>query len=155
MSLFGGNVKLVRKEAEIKLMKRGLGFGLLNFGFDIMNGYQESMKQGSGPLPRPRSRPGEPPAVQTGNLRRSAHVVVYVGGASMAHVGGPPPSYAGEFVGEIGVIVGTNTGYGLFLEVGTSHMAARPALVPAAIRSQQRALQLIQDGARAHYNPKP
>lgn len=142
----------MRHDAEIRLLKRGLGYGLLNFGMDIMSGYQESMQQGSGPLPRPRSKPGEPPAVQTGNLRRSAHVVVYVVGQQLAKVG-PAPSYSGEFNGEMGVIVGTNTGYGLVLEVGGAKMAARPALVPAAIRSQGRADKLIRDGARGHYKP--
>lgn len=136
-------------------MKRGLGYGMLNFGMDILAGYQESFQQGSGPLPRPRSRPGEPPAAQTGNLRRSAHVVVYVLGGQLATAGGPPAAYSGEFVGEIGVIVGTNTGYGLILEVGSRKMAARPALVPAAIRSQGRAAKLIEDGARAHYRATP
>lgn len=149
------SVRLVRNEGEIRAMKKGLGYGMLNLGMDIMEGYQSSMKQGSGPLPRPRSSPGEPPAVQTGNLRRSAHVVVYVLGSQLANAGGPPAAYGGEFRGEIGVIVGTNTGYGLILEVGSSRMAARPALVPAAIRSSGRAEQLIRDGARAAYSPRP
>lgn len=136
-------------------MKRGIGYGMLNLGMDIMREYQESMQQGSGPLPRPRSKPGDPPAVQTGNLRRSAHVVVYVNGGQLATAGGPSPGYGGEMTGEIGVIVGTNTGYGLVLEVGSRRMAARPALVPASIRSSGRAEQLIRDGARAAYHPKP
>lgn len=136
-------------------MKQGLGYGMLNLGLDIQEGYQSSFQQGSGPLPRPRSRPGEPPAAQTGNLRRSAHVVVYVLGSELAKVGPSPGYSAGDIAAEIGVIVGTNTGYGLFLEIGTAKMAARPALVPAAIRSQGRADKLISDGARAHYRGTP
>ncbi len=147
-------VRLVRNEAEIKRMFEGLGYGLLNLGLFVMARYQGSMPQGSGPLPRPRSAPGEPPAVQTGNLRRSAHAVLYVGGGTVAEVG-PSPGYGSEMTGELGVIVGSNTGYGLFLEVGTGKMAARPALVPAAIEGQQQAQALIAEGAKRRYRGSP
>lgn len=148
------SVRVVRNEAEIAKLMKGLGFGLFNLGFYVQSAYQNSMKQGSGPLPRPRSMPGDPPAVQTGNLRRSAHTVAYVRSAKLA-AEGPAPGYGPEMAGEMGVIVGSSTGYGLWLEVGTGRMAARPALVPAAIRGQQRAPELIEAGARAHYSAKP
>ncbi len=127
-------------------MKAGLGYGLLNLGYFIQSRYQESF------LPSPPSAPGGPPAVRTGNLRRSAYAVAAVDGRRIGDTGNVaedidmPPT---------GVVVGTNTGYGLYVEVGTERMQARPALVPAAIEGQQQAARLIEAGAKAHYRARP
>jgi hypothetical protein len=45
------------------------------------------------------------------------------------------------------VYVGTNCGYGRYVEEGTVKMSARPFLSPAVDRNLQRAGELIRAGA--------
>lgn len=132
--------------AELAKMRKALGYGMLNFGYAVQADAQRSFT----PFP-PASTPGNPPAAPTGNLRRSIQAVAYVDGAELL-ASGPHPAYPGE-VPDIGVIVGTNTGYGLYLELGTVHMAARPFLTPAFNRQLASAERLIAAGAKAHYRP--
>ena len=63
------------------------------------------------------SKPGEPPHLQKGNLVSSIHT---------------------ETIGELSAMVAVNADYGVFLEYGTSKMAARPFLFPAVKRHTQR-----------------
>ncbi len=46
------------------------------------------------------------------------------------------------------VFVGSNSGYGAFIELGTSKMPARPAAVPALLATRDQAPTLIAAGAR-------
>lgn len=137
-------------QAGYQAMRRSLARGLLNVAFFAQARTQSSMGNHGGPVPHEPSAPGDPPEVQTGNLRRSIHAVGYldgavIGGDSADGNGQPIPDYAGEIPDDgMGAIVGTNTGYGLFVETGTSLMAARPSLAPAAAAAQAQAGQLIE-----------
>lgn len=132
-------------EAELKALYRALGFGMLNYGFAV----EASAKQSF--LSSPPSVPGGPPAVRTGNLRRSIHTAAYVFGEQIGSSSADVPPY-GAGRDEIVVFVGTNVGYGLFVELGTIYMAARPFLVPAHMAHQGDVLGLIAAGAKAHYS---
>ena len=74
-----------------------------------------SMKGGGSP--HKASAPGTPPNIDTSNLVNSIHT---------------------ETIGELSAIVAVNADYGMFLEYGTSKMAARPFLFPAVKRNTQR-----------------
>lgn len=76
-------------------------------------------------------RPGEKPI--GGTLRRSVHSAVFVDGVLLFHHaedGKPPLSDETALAGRIVGYVGTNTGYGAFVDLGTSKMPARPFLGP-------------------------
>lgn len=131
-------VKWYGREAEADLRKR-LMVALDRVGLMMVKDVKESMagadrftgdlsgraKSKSG---RPRSLPGEPPAVQTGLLINS-----------IAHELRPE---------RLAVRYGTNIKYGLFLELGTHKMAPRPYLVPAYIRKRKDVLRIIQRAYR-------
>ena len=76
----------------------------------------EGKKPGKGFLTQ-RSAPGESPAVQYGHLLRSI---------------------IQENIGRLARRVGTNMEYGLYLELGTKKMAARPFLRPALDQCRER-----------------
>ena len=76
----------------------------------------------SGPSP---SAPGEPPGVVSGTLRRS---ITY-------EIEKRQESVIGK--------VGSNEEYALFLEVGTSKMAARPFLRPALAKNRRQIAQIL------------
>lgn len=76
------------------------------------------------------SKPGEPPAVDTGRLRSSITHDVKVEGD--------------EVIG----LVGTATEYGLYLELGTNKMAARPFLRPAVFNNKDEIIKQLQIGAK-------
>jgi len=129
-------------------MRHSLALGMLNVALFAQATTQQSMGNHGGPVPHESSPPGGPPEVQTGNLRRSLHAVAYldghlVGGSGSDGNGAGVPDYASEAGAGIVAIMGTNTGYGLFVEIGTSRMAARPSLAPAAAEAQSRADELI------------
>jgi HK97 gp10 family phage protein len=84
---------------------------VMKTAFDIQADAQASMKGGGSP--HHASQPGDPPNVDTGFLRGSVDV---------------------EAMGETQAMVGVGAEYGLYLEYGTSKMAARPFLTPAAKR---------------------
>lgn len=78
-------------------------------------------------------RPGLPPI--GGTLRRSIHSVTYgVDGRTIGITleGGQLPADETPVAGRISSYVGTNCGYGAFVELGTSRMQARPFLSSAA-----------------------
>ena len=75
---------------------------------------------------------GEPPAIDTGRLVQSVTHVVEGGG------------YEPETKG----YVGTNLGYGKWLEMGTSKMKPRPWLVPALNANREKIKQLIGESVK-------
>lgn len=83
----------------------------------------EIRKSWSGTYP-PASQPGKPPAVRTGDLDRSIEVVRIKGSHFKIAVAGAP--------------------YALFLEWGTSKMAARPFMRPA----NEKVRKVVADLAR-------
>lgn len=90
-------------------------------------------------------RPGIPPI--GGTLRRSIHSIGYgrdgrqVGEHNEA--GRAIPSEAGPQPGVISSYVGTNSGYGAFVELGTVKMPARPFLSPALDSAMARATSIM------------
>lgn len=72
------------------------------------------------------SKPGEPPAVQTGTLRRSI-----TSEHDEKHIAG---------------VVGTNEEYGFYLELGTKNIAPRPFLRPALEKNKNNILQVFSKG---------
>ncbi len=113
---------------------------------DIVVSFQKTPKQagkrvsqlrvGPGQLLHERSKPGEPPAIQTGTLRRA---MTYEVGKDIqgpvARVG--PMSTLGE----------KSLKYARFLEFGTRKMRARPFLRPAFAR-KARDIALILGGRK-------
>lgn len=71
------------------------------------------MSMRDGGTPHVRSNPGEPPRVETGNLKESVTTETERSDRMVE------------------TRIGTNVIYGLFLELGTSKMAPRPWLRPA------------------------
>lgn len=132
----GATVKVKRREREISQMEEALGYGMLNLGFHIEE----------------RAKANVP--VRTGNLRRSIHTVAFANGHRIGSSEGELPAELGALRG-IGVVVGTNTGYGLYVELGTVRMRARPYLTPAAQDGLANAIHLISEGAKARFPSVP
>jgi hypothetical protein len=131
--------------AGVAEMDAAIARGILNLVQYIEAQAKQRFQDVGGPLPRPSSAPGESPVVQTGNLRRSLHsVVIWSGGTLGGGEGADYPAISGSIVG----YVGTNAGYGLYVEAGTSRMAARPFLTPAAGDGMAKAASLIAAGAK-------
>jgi hypothetical protein len=59
-------------------------------------------------------------------------------------------SYEGKRDAGMTLFVGSNSGYGGYVEIGTEKMVARPTLVPALVENKRRAARLIEAGARRH-----
>lgn len=89
--------------------------------------------------------------VLTGNLRRSIHSAAFVQGRRIYGAtddnGRAIPDYAAE---GIHAVVGTNCGYGVFLELGTVRMAAQPYLLPAFASIRGSFGPLIKAGMERH-----
>lgn len=88
----------------------------------------------------PRSKPGQPPAVQLGNLLNSIQFdVTVVGGINVIGKVGVDEEYLAAKTP-----VGTDVKYGLYLEVGTSKMAPRPYLQPALKRTRRKVNKIFR-----------
>lgn len=72
----------------------------------------------------PPSAPGNPPAIDTGNLYRHIEIGLHAGGA--------------------GGYLRAATEYAIYLELGTSRMAARPFMLPAALYMQKQLPRIIR-----------
>jgi HK97 gp10 family phage protein len=116
-------------------LERALAFGLLNLGFAIEGDAKQNCPY------------------KTGNLRRSIHSALFLKGARI--YGGtddnakPIPAYAAAPNATAMVVVGTNAGYGVFVELGTIHMSAQPYLAPALAANRGRASTLVKAGFSA------
>lgn len=102
-------------------------------------------------------RPGTKPI--GGTLRRSIHSATFLDGrvvgahreASASEVPAGSPPQLPEMVGLPGRIVGyvgTNSGYGAFVELGTVRMAPRPFLGPALESALRRAPATIANAVK-------
>jgi HK97 gp10 family phage protein len=93
------------------------------------------------------SRPGEPPALRTGQLRSSITWNIenrektvpytYKGGAGTTTI----PATGTRKMNIIG-LVGTNVEYGRFLELGTASIEPRPFLFPT-LKEQQKTISIL------------
>jgi hypothetical protein len=88
-----------------------------------------------------------------GTFRRSILSVAYLDGQPLNRPnddnGQAPPAYQG-FAAKCGVFIGSNCGYGLFVEAGTNKMAARPALIPAINKNKEQGPKLVAAGMKAY-----
>lgn len=111
-------------------LERAVAYGLLNLAFAI-----EADAKAAVPY-------------RTGNLRRSIHSAAFRKGQRIYGAtddnGRAIPQYAAG--GTAMAVVGTNTGYGVFVELGTVKMAAQPYLGPALNANRGRASELVLAG---------
>lgn len=98
-------------------------------------------------------RPGTKPI--GGTLRRSIHSATFLDGNLISqHVEAPPPGrppILPDMVGLPGRIVGyvgTNSGYGAFVELGTVKMAPRPFLAPGLEAAVRRAPETLRNAIK-------
>lgn len=116
-------------------LERALAFGLLNAGLAI-----EADAKARVPY-------------KTGNLRRSIHTAAYHKGQRIYggtdENGRAIPADAGGARSAASVTVGTNAGYGVFVELGTIHMSAQPFLAPALADNRSRIPMLVKAGMGA------
>lgn len=94
------------------------------------------------------SRPGEPPAIDTGTLRASIMSEVELSGLSVNGRVGPDIEHIAAKAP-----VGTDVNYGYYLELGTHKgkggtkkvlMAPRPFLVPALRRTRRKVVKIFK-----------
>ena len=86
------------------------------------------------------SRPGEPPAIDTGVLRASMMSEVVKSGTNVTGKVGPDVEHIAAKAP-----VGTNVEYGFYLEMGTSKMQPRPFLRPALHRTRKKVVKIFRD----------
>ena len=86
-----------------------------------------------------RSLPGEPPTVDTGNLRASISTFIETTPLSVTGKVGPDVEFlAGKTES------GTDVEYGFYLEVGTANMKPRPYLRPALARTKDKVSKIFK-----------
>jgi hypothetical protein len=146
--------RIVRHPAAIKLAREATAYGLLNFGYAVEGAAKRDAVVRGGHrsfMTGPKTKAGT--ARIGGTLRRSYHTAAYLDGA---RIGGEPTDENGnappEYPAGSGMVVfvGSNSGYGGFVDLGTVKMAARPTLVPALLGLKSQAPGLISAGARKH-----
>ena len=150
------------RPAEMDRLRQAIAFGMLNLGHAIEGDAKADAPVRGGHrsfLTTKRTKAGRAGLAVSenngsvligGNLRRSIHTAAYLDGSQIARSnddnGKPTPNYAAG--SGIKVFVGTNSGYGAYVELGTRRMAARPFLTPAFLKNRGRAASLIAAGAR-------
>lgn len=85
------------------------------------------------------SLPGEPPAVDTGNLRASIQHFLEVTPLDVVGKVGPDVEFLAAKTKS-----GTDVEYGYYLEIGTARMAPRPYLRPALSRTKGKVNKIFQ-----------
>lgn len=139
-------MKITRNSRGISELERDLAIGLYAVALDaeteakreapVRGGYR-SFQPGSSPI--------------GGTLRRSIHSVGYGADGTIA---GQHDEGMGRLVeevpvpGKLAAYVGTNSGYGAYVELGTIRMPARAFLAPGLDVSMQRAAQTIDTALR-------
>ena len=113
-------------------LQEALAFGLLNFGLAVEAGAKDRSPW------------------KTGNLRRSIHTAAFNGGQRIYGAtddnGKAIPAYASGNPKAAMAVVGTNCGYGVYLELGTYKMTARPYLGPALADARPEAAAYVKAG---------
>lgn len=133
--------------AAMRQVDVAFAHGLLNVGYAI-----ERDAKREAPV-RGGHRSFAPDGPVGGTLRRSIHTAAFldgerIGGSGNDENGEPEADYPAGSGAQ--VFVGTNVGYGRYVELGTVKMPARPFLTPALLARRQDAPQLIAAGMRKH-----
>jgi hypothetical protein len=136
---------------ELAKLREAVAYGMLNLGHAIETDTKREtvVRGGHRSFNTDLTKAGTPRV--GGTLRRSIHTAAYldgkqVGGVATDENGAATPDYAAGT--GIKVFVGTNSGYGAYVELGTVKMPARPSLVPALLKNKGDAPALIAAGAR-------
>jgi len=137
--------RIVPNKRGMKELEHDLGYGLLAVA---LHGELEAKREAPVHGGYRSFEPGVPPI--GGTLRRSVHAVAY--GPDSAQIGisnesGKSLPFA-DYVpipGHFVAYMGTNTGYGAFVELGTGKMQARAFVAPGLDVSMQRAAVTIRD----------
>jgi len=146
------SMRIVRHPAAERAIEEAAAHGLLALGFAVEHDWKADVVVRGGHrsfMTGPKTKAGTPQI--GGTLRRSIHTVGYLDGRQ---IGGPPVDANGEQVPTYDpgpgarVFVGTNSGYGAYVELGTYKMPARPAGVPAVLGLRGQAPAIIAAGAR-------
>ena len=152
--------RVVMDPAGVKAAREAAAYGLLNFGFAVEGAWKSDavVRGGHRSFKTDLTKAGTPRV--GGTFRRSIHTVAYIDGVRIgAGTASSPNSGQDEnhepvpdYVPGSGIVayVGSNSGYGAFVELGTSKMAARPAAVPALLRLKDQAPALMRAGAQKH-----
>lgn len=136
---------------ELAKLREAVAYGMLNLGHAVeTDTKRETVVRGGHRSFNTVLKADGTPQVG-GTLRRSVHTAAYldgrqIGGVATDENGETTPAYAAG--AGIRVFVGTNSGYGFFVDQGTDKMPARPALVPALLKNKSDAPALIAAGAR-------
>ena len=145
------STRIVRHPAAIKAAREARAYGLLNFGFAVEGAWKRDavVRGGHRSFNTVLTKAGTPRV--GGTFRRSIHTAAYLDGA---RIGGPVTDGNGEATPEyaagtgMAVFVGSNSGYGAFVELGTDRMPARPAGVPALLATKDQFPALIAAGTK-------
>ena len=144
----------------IKAAREAAAYGMLNFGFAVESAWKSDavVRGGHRSFNTDLTKAGTPRV--GGTFRRSIHTVGYIDGVRIgAGTASSPNSGQDEnhepvpdYVPGSGIVVyvGSNSGYGAYVELGTWKMPARPAAVPALLRLKGQAQALIAAGAQKH-----
>jgi murein DD-endopeptidase MepM/ murein hydrolase activator NlpD len=145
--------RIVRHPAAIKAAREAAAYGLLNFGHAVEAAWKRDavVRGGHRSFKTDLTKAGTPRV--GGTFRRSIHTAAYldgtrIGGGTADANGQATPDYAAG--SGMVVFVGSNSGYGAYVELGTVKMPARPAAVPALLATKVQAPALIAAGARKH-----
>lgn len=135
---------------ELAKLRAGVAYGLLNFGHAIETDAKREtvVRGGHRSFNTVRNADGTPQV--GGTLRRSVHTAAYIDGRQIAATADENGKAAPEYAAGRGirVFVGTNSGYGFYVDQGTDKMPARPALVPALLKNKVGAAVIIAAGTR-------
>ena len=144
---YGNRVFTLATEANIKAMEKAANLVVKDVkthftGVDVAG--EKARRAAGGKVQSggksPPSKPGQPPAVQTGILRASIMSEVKQSGIEVIGKVGPDIEHIAAKAP-----VGTNVEYGYFLETGTSKMEARPFLRPALHRTRKDVVKIFRD----------
>jgi hypothetical protein len=136
---------------ELAKLREAVAYGFLNFGHAVETDAKRDTVVRGGHRSFMTMKNADGSAQVGGTLRRSVHTAAHldgqqIGGVATDENGAATPAYAAG--PGIRVFVGTNSGYGFWVDQGTSKMPARPALVPALLKNKGDAPALIAAGAR-------
>jgi hypothetical protein len=136
--------------AEVQRLRQDLAFGLLNFGLAALEGAlkRQAVVRGGHRsfMTGPKTKAGTPRV--GGTLRRSMHAVVYLDGQPLLPKADENGQSTPDYPAGSGIVLyaGTNSGYGLYVDQGTSRMRARPMVIPAFLETKDEAPALIAAG---------